>query len=91
MELHRNNEIDNEFCDLCTGDDNNENDFDFDYGELVINLDELELSDEDLDIDTGELGSMNEIYTKSAGLISIYLEEQIPISVFRTLFFNEEI
>ncbi len=43
-------------------------DFDFDYDELADNLDELELSDEDLDVYVEEPNSMNESYTTHSDL-----------------------
>jgi len=58
MEFYANNEVDDESSDSYTRDDSSESDFDFDYDELVDNLDELELSDEDLDVYAGELNSM---------------------------------
>jgi hypothetical protein len=49
MEFSGYNEVDDESCDSYNSDDSSESDFDFDYDELVDSLDELELSDEDLD------------------------------------------
>lgn len=90
MEFYKNNEVDDESCDSSTSDDSRESDFDFDYGELVDNLDELELSDEDSHMDTEELELMNESYVAGGGHTSISLKEPTPISVFRS-FFTEEI
>ena len=90
MAFYGNNEVDDESCDSCTSDDSRESDFDFDYVELVDNLDELELSDEDSYMYTEELELMNESYITDGGHISISLKEQTPVSVFRS-FFTEEI
>ncbi|CAF1498141.1 unnamed protein product, partial [Rotaria sp. Silwood1] len=49
MEFYENDEVEEECCDSFASDDTSESDFDFDYDELVDDLDELELSDEDLD------------------------------------------
>jgi hypothetical protein len=45
MEFYGNNEVDGDFY---TSNDSSEGDFNFDYDELVDDLDELEISDEDL-------------------------------------------
>jgi hypothetical protein len=90
MASNGNNELDDESCDSCTSDDSRESDFDFDYDDLVDNLNELELLDEDSAMDTGELKLMNETYVADGGHTSISLKEQTPISVFRG-FFTEEI
>ena len=50
MEFYENDAVDHESCDSYASDDTSESDFDFDYDELVDSLDELELSDEDLDV-----------------------------------------
>jgi hypothetical protein len=73
MEFYGNNEVDDESYDSYASDDISESDFDFDYDELADNLDELELSDEDLD----------------GGFTSISLKERTPVSVFRTFFTEE--
>lgn len=78
MEFYANNEVD----------DSNESDFDYD--ELVGNLDELELSDEDLNVYEDELNSMHGSYITDGGFTSVSLKEETPVSVFRT-FFTEEI
>jgi hypothetical protein len=61
MEFYGNNEVDDESCDSYTDDDSSDSDFDFDYDELVDNLDELELSDEDLNVYADQLNSMKKI------------------------------
>ena len=90
MEFYENNEIDDESYDSDASDDTSESDFDFDYDELVDNLDELELSDEDLNVDTEEMNLMSESYVTDGGFTSISLKEPTPIAIFRT-FFTEEI
>jgi hypothetical protein len=90
MEFDGNNEVDDESYDSYASDDTSESDFDFDYHELADNLDELELSDEDLDVYAEEVNSMNENNIADGGFTSIFLKEQTPVSVFRT-FFTEEI
>jgi hypothetical protein len=62
MESYGNDEVEDEFCDSYANDDTSESDFDFDYDELFDSLDELELSDEDLDVYAEKLNSMNESY-----------------------------
>ncbi len=88
MEFCDNKEVDHESYDFHTSDDTSESDFDYD--ELADNLDELELSDEDLDAYGEELNSMNESNIADDGFTSISLKERTPVSVFRT-FFTEEI
>ncbi len=85
MEFYENNDLDDESYDSSASDDTSESDFDFDSDELVDNLDELELSDEDLDPHAEELDSINESYITDAGFTSISLKERTPLSVFRTL------
>jgi hypothetical protein len=87
MASNGNNELDDESCDSCTSDDSRESDFDFDYDDLVDNLNVLELLDEDSDMDTGELKLMNETYVVDGGHTSISLKEQTPIPVFRSFFY----
>ena len=41
MEFYGNNEVSDKCCDSYTSDDSSKSDFDFDYDELVDNLDEL--------------------------------------------------
>ena len=60
------------------------------YDELVDNIDEIELSDQDLDEYTEKLDSINELYITDGGFTSISLIERTPVAVFRT-FFTEEI
>ena len=67
-----------------------ENDFDFENDELADNLDELELSDEDLDVHAEELNSTSESSITDSAFISISLKERTPVSVFRN-FFDEEV
>jgi len=56
---------------------------------MMKNLDEIELSDEDLDAYAEELNSINESYITDGGFTSISLKERTPISVFRTFFIEE--
>lgn len=72
MEFNENNAID-------------ENDFDSDYHELTDNLDELELSDEDLDVYQKKLNSVNENFIKDSGFFSNFLNNSTPFLVFRSL------
>ena len=90
MSFYGNDEVDDKSCDSYANDDTSDSDFDFDYDELVDNSDELELSDEDLDVYAEELSSMNESNIADGGFTSISLKERTPVSVFRT-FFTEEI
>jgi hypothetical protein len=90
MEFYGNNEVDDESYDSHASDDTSESDFDFDYDELADNLDELELSDEDLDVYAEELNSVNESNIADGDFTSISLKERTPASVFRN-FFTEEI
>ena len=89
LEFYGNNEVDDESCDSYNSDDISESDFDFDYDELVDNLDELELSDEDLDVYSDELNFMNESYITDGGFTSISPKEQTLVSVFRTFFTDQ--
>jgi hypothetical protein len=86
MEFYGNIEVDHESYDSYASDDTSESDFDFDYDELADNLDELEISREDLDVYAEELNSMNESDIADDSLTSISLKEQTPVSVFRTFF-----
>ena len=88
MEFYGNNQLDDESYDSYASDDTSESDFDFDYDELADNLDELELSDEDLDAYEKELSSIDESNIADGGFTSISLKERIPVSVFRTFFIN---
>ncbi|CAF1543204.1 unnamed protein product [Adineta ricciae] len=90
MEFDGNNELDDESHDSYASDDTSESDLDFDYDELVDNLDEVELSDEDLDVNAEDPNSMNESYITHCGFTSISLKQLTPVSVFRK-FFDEEI
>ena len=90
MEFDENNEFDDESNDSSASDDTSESDLGFDSDELLDNLDELELSDEESDLHTEELDSINESYMADGGVTSISLKERTPVSVFRT-FFTEEI
>jgi hypothetical protein len=90
MEFYGNTEVDDESCDSYASNDTSESGFDFDYDELVDNLDELELFDEGLDVYAEKLNSMNESYVTDGGFISISLKERTPVLVLRT-FFTEEI
>ena len=90
MDLYENNEVDNESDVSYASDDTLESDFDFDSDELADDLDEFELSDEDLDVYEEELNLMNGSHIKDGGFTSISLKERTPVSVFRT-FFTEEI
>jgi len=87
MEFCDNKEVDHESYDSHASDDTSESDFDYD--ELADNLDELELSDEDLDVYGEELNSMNESNIADDGFTSISLKERTPVSVFRTFFTGE--
>ncbi len=86
IEFYGNNEVDDESYYSYASDDISESDFDFDYDELADNLDEFELSGEDLDVYAEELNSMNESNIADDGFTSISLKERTPVSVFRTFF-----
>jgi hypothetical protein len=62
----------------------------FDYDELVNKVDELELSDENLDVYAAKLNSINESYLRDGGFTSISFEEPTPVAVF-SAFFTEEV
>jgi hypothetical protein len=79
MEFYGNIEVDHESYDSYASDDTSESDFDFDYDELADNLDELEISREDLDVYAEELNSMNESDIADDSLTSISLKEQTPV------------
>ena len=70
MEFYENNEIDDESYNSDAGDDTSESDFDLNYDKLVDDLDERELSDEDLNIYEEELN-----YISDDGFTSISLKE----------------
>jgi len=89
--FYQNNEVEDQFSNSQASDERSESDFDFDYDELVDNLDELEFSDKDLHIYLEEQNSMNESYITDGGFASISLTEQKPLSIFQTCFFTEEI
>ena len=90
MEFYENIELDDQPYDSYASDDTSENDFDFENDELANNLDELEFSDEDLDVYAEELNSMDGSSIADSGFTSISLKELTPILVFRN-FFDEEI
>ena len=89
MEFYGNNEGNEESSDSYVCDDTSENDFNFDYDELVDNFNEFELSDENIEVYVEELNSMNEKYVSGSGFTSISLKESEPVSAFRTLFTEE--
>jgi len=89
MEFYENDEGNDESYDSYASDDTSESDFDFDYDELVDNLDKVELSDEDMDLYAEELNSMNESYATDSGFTSISLKEPTPIAIFRNFFTKE--
>lgn len=90
MESYENDESNDDLYDSYASDDTSESDFEFGYDELVDNFDEIELSDEDMDIDTEDLNLLNESYITHSGFTSISLKEPTPIAVFKT-FFTEEV
>ena len=90
MEFYGNIELDNQPYDSYASDDTSESDFDFENDELADNLNELEFSDEDLDVYAEELNSMDESSISDSGFTSISLKELTPISVVWN-FFDEEI
>ena len=89
MEFYGNDEDNDESSDSYICDDTSENDFNFNYDELVDNFNEFELSDEDIEVYVEELSSMNEKYVSDSGFTSISLKESEPVSVFRTFFTKE--
>jgi hypothetical protein len=70
IEFYENDEVDEESCDSYASADASESDFDFDYDGLVDNLDEIELFDEDLDLYTEKLDSINESYITDGSFTS---------------------
>ena len=86
MEFDENNELDDESYDSSASDDISENDLGFNSDELLDNLDELELFDEEPDLHTEKLDSINENYILNGGVTSISLKERTPVSVFRAFF-----
>lgn len=89
MESDGNMELDDQPYDSYASDDTSESDFDFDYDELVDNLDELELSDEDSDVYAEELISMTESSITDSGFTSKSPKEVTPVSFFRNIFHKE--
>ena len=90
MEFDGNNELDDESYNSYVSDDTSESDFDFDYDKLINILDEVKLSDEDLDVNAENLNSMNESCITHSGFTSISLEELTQVPVFWN-FSDEEI
>ena len=68
MEFYRNNEVDDDSSDPYTSDDSSESNFDFDYDELVDNLDDLEPSDEDLNAYAEELIQWMKVISRMVAL-----------------------
>ncbi|CAF1317120.1 unnamed protein product [Didymodactylos carnosus] len=79
MEFYGNNEVDDESCDSYASDDTSESDFDYD--DPVDNLDELEVSDEDSNMYTEGLNSINESHITGGGFTSISLKELTPVPI----------
>ena len=90
MKFYGNNVVEDESDVSYASDNTKEIDFDFDSDELVDNLDELELSDEDLNAYQEEPNLMNENDIADGGFTSISLKERTAVSVFPN-FFTEEI
>ena len=83
MEFYGNIELDDHFYDSYASDGTSQSDFDFENDELADKLDELELSDEELDLYAEEMNSMNESSITDSEFISISLKELTPVLVFR--------
>ena len=69
IKFYGNIELDDQFYDSYANADTSQSDFDFENDELADHLDELELSDEDLDVYAEELNSMNESSITDTGFI----------------------
>ena len=89
MEFYGNIELDDQPYDSHASDDTSQSDFDFENDELADNLDELEFSDEDLDVYAEELNSMDESSITDSGFTLISFKELTPISVLRNFFVEE--